>query len=190
MQSVALKQTDKIHPHKFAMWIAIGSIVMMFAGLTSAVIIKKSQAGWNPVEIPTVFYISTLVMLCSSFLLHRADKAFVNRDMVRYRILMTATLSLGILFVVLQIVGFNQYWNDGLRLNSSPVSYQLLYVIVGLHALHVIGGVVALVVMVLRSFSLTKKYYSNVPLQVTSTYWHFVDVLWIYLLLFLILVNR
>ena len=190
MQTVALEQNRRVHPHKFALWLGIGSIIMMFAGLTSAVIVKRSQANWNPVEIPMVFYISTAVMLLSSFLIYRSEKAFANRKMKEYRMLITASLALGILFIVLQVIGFNQYWKDGLRLNSSPVSFQLLFVVVSLHALHVLGGIIALIVMVVRSFSISKKYYSNISLQLASTYWHFVDVLWIYLLLFLILVNR
>ena len=190
MQSVALEQRNRIHPHMFALWVAIGSMIMMFAGLTSAVIVKKSQADWVGVEIPMVFYVSTVVMLMSSFLMYRANIAFVKREMLSYRFLIIGTLFLGLIFIVLQVVGFNQYWKSGITLNNSPVSYQLLYVVVSLHAIHVIGGVVALIVMASRAFSQNLKYYGKTPLELASTYWHFVDILWIYLFVFLILVNK
>ncbi len=86
------------------------------------------------------------------------------------------------------MLGFNQLWNLGLTLTSS-VSYSFLYVIVGLHALHVIGGVIALIVMAIKAFSTRTRVYSSVPVELISTYWHFVDILWIYLLVFLLMIQ-
>ena len=188
MTSVAIAQKNKIHPHKFTLWVAIGSILMMFAGLTSAYIVKRNQANWTSFEIPLMFWISTAVMVVSSLTIIAANKAFKERAIGKYRSLMMATMVLGVLFIVLQVIGFKQLWDIGLTLQKN-VAYSFLYVIVGLHALHVIGGVIALMVMAIKAFSNKTRVYSAVPLEVMSTYWHFVDVLWIYLLIFLVLIK-
>jgi cytochrome c oxidase subunit 3 len=184
METGAIQPKNKIHPHKFTLWIAIGSIVMMFAGLTSAYIVKRNQAGWVSFEIPTLFWVSTGVILASSATIHLALKSFRERMMKKYRGLMVATMVLGVLFMVVQFFGFQAFWNQGMTLQAN-VAYSFLYVIVGLHALHVLGGVLALVVMSLKAYSKKERNYSAVPVELISTYWHFVDLLWIYLLAFL-----
>ncbi|MBC7936543.1 MAG: heme-copper oxidase subunit III [Rhizobacter sp.] len=188
MTSVAIAQKNKIHPHKFTLWVAIGSILMMFAGLTSAYIVKRNQANWTSFEIPVMFWISTAVIVLSSLTIVAANKAFKERAIGKYRSLMMVTMVLGVLFIALQVIGFKQLWDIGLTLQKN-VAYSFLYVIVGLHGLHVIGGVIALVVMAAKAFSNKTRVYSAVPLEVMSTYWHFVDVLWIYLLIFLLLIK-
>jgi len=188
MTTVAIAPKNKIHPHKFTLWVAIGSILMMFAGLTSAYIVKRNQANWTSFEIPMMFWISTAAIVLSSLAIVAANKAFRAREISKYRSLMFVTMILGVLFIVFQTIGFKQLWDAGLTLQKN-VAYSFLYVIVGLHALHVIGGVIALVVMTLKAFSNKTRVYSSVPLEVMSTYWHFVDVLWIYLLIFLLLIK-
>src|SRR5687768_16654047 len=99
MELVADDQKKRIHPHKFTLWIAIGSIVMMFAGLTSAYIIKRNQANWTTFDLPKAFWWSTLVILVSSLTVWLAERAFRERNMARYRQLLVLTLVLGIAFV-------------------------------------------------------------------------------------------
>jgi len=188
MNTVALEQKKKIHPHKFTLWMGIGSIVMMFAGLTSAYVVKRNQAGWISFDIPVAFWYSTAVMALSSLSLYMASKAFKERSMAQYRRLMLATMILGLAFVALQVIGFNKLWQSGLTLTST-VAYSFLYVIVGLHALHVLGGVIALVVMALKAFGTKTRVYSQLPVDLISTYWHFVDLFWIYLLIFLLMIR-
>ncbi len=178
----------KMHPHKFTLWVAIGSILMMFAGLTSAYIVKRNQASWTSFELPKIFWVATAVILISSLTMFLSLKSFRQREMAKYRMLLSATMILGIAFVVLQTLGFTQLWKSGLTLQAT-VSYSFLYVIVGLHALHVVGGVIALLVMFARAFSTRTRNYSAVPVELMSTYWHFVDILWIYLLIFLLMIK-
>jgi len=188
MAEALIKEKKKIHPHKFTLWVGIGSIVMMFAGLTSAYIVKRNQANWVSFELPQEFWFSTCVMVLSSISVIMALRKFKERKMKQYRMLMTTSLSLGVLFILLQYVGFFHLWNAGITLQAS-VSYSFLYVIVGLHAVHVLGGVLAIAFMLLRSFSDRTKHYSTVPVELVNTYWHFVDLLWIYLLVFLIMIK-
>lgn len=178
----------KIHPHKFTMWVAIGSIVMMFAGLTSAFIVKSNQTNWKQVAMPKVFWISTAVIVLSSLMVQMALRSFKNKEMNQYRLLIGLTLVLGIAFVLLQWVGFQRLWEQKVTFTGSGAG-QFLYVIFGLHALHVIGGIIALLVMFVKAVDGKTKLYSSVPVEVAATYWHFVDLLWIYLLIFFMIIG-
>jgi cytochrome c oxidase subunit III len=186
MTEAVSTQRKKIHPHKFTLWIGIGSIIMMFAGLTSAYIVKGSLPGWSSVNIPQIFYYSTAVMLLSSITMQWALKSFKERGMLQYRWLVTATMILGFGFIAMQLAGFLQLYHSGLKLQGSGAA-QFLYVIFGLHAVHVLGGVIALLVVFIRAFSARIRNYNAVPVEVMSTYWHFVDLLWIYLFVFFLI---
>ncbi len=185
MNIVSTQQQNRIHPHKFALWVAIASIVMMFAGLTSAYIVKSGQPGWENVQTPKVFWFSTAVLIVSSITLQSSLVAFKRRSMAQFRLLLIATLLLGVAFVILQWIGFSWLWKHGVNFEGSGAG-QFLYVIFGLHALHVLGGVVALAIIIIKQYFGQTKNYSSVPYEVMSTYWHFVDVLWLYLLIFFI----
>jgi cytochrome c oxidase subunit 3 len=181
-------QNKKIHPHKFILWVAIGSIVMMFAGLTSAYIVKREQPGWTTYTTPLAFYYSTAVILISSLTIFLAGKSFIERRMIRYRKMVAATLILGLVFILLQWLGFRHLWKTGTTFHGSGAG-QFLYIIAGLHALHVFGGVIALFVLWLRARNTRIRSYNMVPVDVVSTYWHFVDLLWIYLFIFFLMVQ-
>lgn len=180
-------QRKKIHPKKFAMWIAIGSIIMMFGGLTSGYIVRRSQGNWETFRLPLAFYISTAVILVSSLTLHMALRSFRQRRMPLHRSLVTLTFLLGIAFTLLQYFGFKDLYYQ-MKWNNN-VSFQYLIVIVLVHALHILGGVAALLILWLRTYSRKVKTYSSTGLEIASTYWHFVDLLWIYLFIFFIM-NR
>jgi len=186
MSQVISEQKRKIHPHKFTLWVAIGSILMMFAGLTSAYIVKRSQASWLMIEIPMMFWYSTATILASSVTVQLALKALKKREMVNYNRLLLVTAVLGVLFIVLQVVGFRQFAAQDIRLvgAGSNASYSFLLAISGLHGVHVLGGVVALVVIAIRALNSSTRSYSSIPLEIAATYWHFVDALWIYLFIF------
>src|ERR1700712_1819869 len=89
------QQRKKIHPYKFILWVAIGSIIMMFAGFTSAYIVKREQPGWIGFSMPVIFWYSTAVMVVSSLVMQLSVSAFKNRDMGRYRNLVALTTGLG-----------------------------------------------------------------------------------------------
>ena len=188
MIAVMREEKNNIHPLKFVMWSACASIVMMFAGLSSAYIVKRNQANWLTYDIPVIFYYSTAVIILSSITIILCRKAFVKRQMKQYKNWLALTTILGITFVLLQYTGFTELWASGITFTRN-VAFSFLYIIVGLHAVHVLGGVIALIVMYLKSFSKKRKNYSPIPIELMNTYWHFVDGLWIYLLLFLIMIR-
>ncbi|HMO32762.1 MAG TPA: cytochrome c oxidase subunit 3 [Lacibacter sp.] len=182
------ERKQKMHPHKFTLWVAIGSITMMFAGFTSAYIVKSNMAGWVPVQMPQIFYLSTVLILGSSATIYLAQQAFRQRLMARYRLLITVTAVLGLAFLVTQFIGFSQLWEQKVTLKDS-VAGAFFYIITGVHGLHVLGGVVALLVIFARAYSAQTRYYSSTPIEVAAVYWHFVDILWIYLFVFFLMVS-
>jgi cytochrome c oxidase subunit III len=186
MANVMSVQRNKIHPHKFTLWVGIGSIIMMFAGLTSAYIVKRSQANWTMLEIPAIFWVSTITILLSSLTMYLAVKTFRERNMNKYRSMLSLTAILGLAFLVMQVIGFLQYRTMDIRLigAGSNASYSFLLAIASLHAAHVFGGVIALVIIARKALSSRNRSYSSVPVEIIATYWHFVGILWIYLILF------
>jgi cytochrome c oxidase subunit III len=189
MSVVSVESRPRMHPHKFMLWVAIASIIMMFAGLTSAYIVKSNQINWKQVSLPKMFWFSTAAILLSSITMQMAVRSFKQKQMAQYRSLIGATLLLGVAFVVLQWMGFNELWKQNITFKGAGAG-QFLYVIFGLHAVHVIGGIIALLVVALRGyFGKTKPYGSN-PVEVAALYWHFVDFLWIYLLVFFLVIGK
>ena len=186
MATTASNERNRLHPHKFAMWVAMGAIIMMFAGLTSAYIVRRSQNNWLEFSIPVIFWYSTAVILVSSLTMHLALKAFKARNMARYKTLITITALLGLLFAVFQFWGFFYLNGHGVQLlgqGSNPAA-SFIAVIAGVHILHVLGGVIALLVVFIRAYSSRIKRYNVTSVEIVSTYWHFVDILWIYLFIF------
>jgi cytochrome c oxidase subunit III len=175
----------RIHPQMFAMYIAMASIAMMFAGLTSAYIVRKAQPNWRVFELPTIFWVSTIVIISSSITIALALKAFKARKVIQSRWLMLLTLVLGITFGLLQYFGFYELYHlpQPVRVAGNP-SESFLFIIWGLHLLHIAGGIVALLFVFIRSFRKNIKEYNSTGLAIVANYWHFVDVLWIYLFLF------
>lgn len=184
-----MKQEKKVmHPLKFVMYAGCASILMIFAGLSSAYIVKRNQANWITYDVPVIFYYSTAIILLSSVALLLSRKAFIDRQMKQYKMWLFFTVILGVVFVFLQYEGFKELWTNGFTLTRN-VSFSFFYVIVAMHALHVLGGVVALLVMYIKSYSKKRKNYNQLYIDLMNTYWHFVDILWIYLLVFLIIMG-
>ncbi len=186
MTSAIDNKPQAIHPHKFTLWVAMGSIVMMFAGLTSAYIVKKNQSNWLEFNLPIIFWYSTGIILLSSLTIQMAAKSFKAREMGRYRTLITLTAVLGLVFLAMQVWGFMDLESRDIALigSKSNSAASFLLVITGLHMLHVLGGVIAILIIFARAYTSRVKNYSSLPIEMAATYWHFVDVLWIYLFIF------
>lgn len=191
MNQITLSTTtyrNRIHPHKFALWVSFASIIMMFGALTSAYIVKNAAGNWLEYQMPTLFYISTAVLITSSITLHYAYRSFTKAREAGYKIGLLISFVLGITFVVLQYYAWQGLFANGVDLKSN-VSGSFLYLITGLHAVHILGGVAAITVAIIHAFGL--KFYvtekRKLRFQLVLHYWHFVDILWIYLLAFLLL---
>jgi cytochrome c oxidase subunit 3 len=180
-------EKKKMHPAQFYLWGGLGSIVMMFAGLTSAYIVKKSQASWLEFELPNVFIISTVVILLSSFTVQMAVKKQKEQNVNQYKGFLSVTAILGVLFIILQIQGFKMLEANSIALigarSNSAASF--LFVITGLHLLHVLGGIIALIWINFKALSAKNNENNDLPVKLVSNYWHFVDILWVYIFVFL-----
>lgn len=187
MHTMATQQ-NKIHPHKLLMYIAMGSITMMFAGWISAFMVRKAQGRWEQVHLPTVFWISTIAIILSSVTMFMAVRTFKRRRFADSRKLLLLTVLLGFAFLTLQIDGFYELYASGIALNRNNASGEFTYVIPILHGLHVLGGIVALLLIFIKSgIRRKKKVYSSIGLEIAGIYWHFVDILWVYIFIFFII---
>lgn len=176
---------SKIHPKKFALGVACASILMMFAAFTSAYIVRQAAGNWLEFRLPDIFYINTLVILLSSATIHGSYLAFKRGKTKVYRVLLGITLILGLAFLALQYQGWLALTAIGVELTTNP-SGSFVYVISGVHAAHILGGIAALIVAIIHAYALKHKVTParKLRFEMTLIYWHFVDFLWVYLLVF------
>lgn len=183
-----------IHPFRFNLWLAIVTMIMMFAAFTSAYIVKKGNSpNWALSSLPQLFTVSTFVVVASSAMMHMAYIQFRRNNVYLYRGFITLTTLLGITFLVLQIMAWQQWTNGGITLTTN-VAGSFVYIISGAHFLHVLGGVVALIIFTVKAFTSIKSPVDSVmqnidpdkqvAVELITTYWHFVDILWLYLFFF------
>ncbi|UUC46694.1 cytochrome c oxidase subunit 3 [Flavobacterium cerinum] len=185
--SVQEHNERKAKSYKMMLWFAMISIVMVFAGLTSAYVVSKSRPDWlKDFTLPSAFVISTIVMLLSSVTFHLAKKAIQKDNRKATTNFLMLTLALGIGFVVLQFVGFNQVIESGYFFtgSESTITTSFLYVVVIVHLAHLFGGLIALLIIIYNHFK--QKYNSGQTLgiELGAMFWHFLDFLWGYLFLF------
>ncbi|CAH0336998.1 Cytochrome c oxidase subunit 3 [Flavobacterium sp. CECT 9288] len=174
--------------YKLILLFAMASMTMMFAGLTSAFVVSKSRADWlKDFQLPPAFYYSTAAIIGCSVTFHLAKKAIQKNNNSTTTMYLLATLGLGILFVILQFVGFGQIVESGYYFtgSGSSITTTFLYVVTVVHLIHLAGGVISLLIIIYNHFK--QKYNSSQTLgiELGAMYWHFLDLLWVYLFLFL-----
>jgi cytochrome c oxidase subunit III len=177
-----------IQPVKFALWAGFASIIMMFVSLTSAYVVRQASGNWLEFKLPSVFLYSSFSILLSSVTLHMSYVGFKKGNEISYKLFLIATMALALMFIMFQYQGWKEMQHIGIDLSGNP-SGSFVYVISGLHAAHVIGGIGILAVALLHAYGqkyeVTKK--RLLRFQLTTQYWHFVDILWIYLFIFFLI---
>ncbi|UZO81202.1 cytochrome c oxidase subunit 3 [Aquimarina sp. ERC-38] len=177
---------------KTMMWFAMISMTMTFAGLTSAYVVSKSREDWAvDLQFPNAFITSLFIILLSSATLYAA-KFFIQKENQKLAtLLIIGTFLLAINFVVLQFIGFEDMMGQGYHFTgpTSNIVSTFMFIIIATHLVHVAGGLIVLTVVLINQFR--NKYQKNnmLGLEIGSMYWHFVDVLWIYLFLFLFFIR-
>ena len=174
--------------YKLILLFAMVSMVMMFAGLTIAFIVSKSRVDWlKDFQIPSAFFWSTAVIMISSFTFHFAKKAIQKNDRSATTSYLLITLALGILFVILQFVGFGQVVAEGYYFtgSESTITTTFLYVVAIVHLLHLAGGLISLLIIIYNHFKQKYNSTQTLGIELGAMYWHFLDILWVYLFLFL-----
>ena len=185
------QQVRRARSKKMMLWFGIGSLIMSFAGLISAFIVSSKQRlneDWLiDYELPNAFLISLVLILLSSLTFILAKKALQQNKMQLVSVWLLITLGLGISFVYSQFAGFSQIIETGYYFTgpTSNITMSYIYVIAVLHIAHVIAGLICLIVVIYNHFK--QKYNSNNMLgfELAANFWHFVDMLWLVLFLFL-----
>jgi cytochrome c oxidase subunit 3 len=174
--------------YKLILLFAMVSMFMMFAGLTSAFVVSKSRADWlKDFQLPTAFFYSTAVILGCSVTFHLAKKAIQKDNSRLTTSMLLLTLALGILFVVLQFVGFRQIVDNGYFFtgSESTITTTFLYIVTIVHMAHLFGGLISLLIIIYNHFKQKYNSTQTLGIELGAMYWHFLDFLWVYLFLFL-----
>ena len=174
-------------PKRYYTGITLGivSVLMFFMALASAYLVRRGSPDWVPVRVPMLMWFNTMVLLLSSGTLELARKRLGLLDTRAFRRLWGVTTALGVVFLVGQVVAWRQLVGEGIYLASNPAS-SFFYIFTGAHALHLIGGVGALLYVAWRNFE-KAQVTRVVAAEVASYYWHFMDALWLFLLALLYL---
>ena len=176
---------------KMMLWFGIGSLIMSFSALISAFIVSSKQRrdkDWlNSYDLPNAFYISVAIILLSSLTFVLAKKALKQKNRQMTSVWLFVTLALGIAFIFSQLEGFNQIIQTGYNFTgpTSNITMSYIYLIAVVHILHVIAGLICILVVIYNHFK--QKYNANnmLGLELAANFWHFVDLLWLVLFLFL-----
>lgn len=186
-EELALKEKRRERTYKTMLYLGMASIVMVFAGLTSAYVVSKSRPDWmTDFDLPQPFLWSTIVILISSVTFHLAVKRIKKDDRKATTALLLITLLLGATFVALQFVGFGQIVDQGYYFtgSESSITTSFLYVIVVVHIAHLFGGMISLLVVIYNHFKQKYNSTQTLGIELGAIYWHFMDFLWLYLFLF------
>ena len=175
-----------MNPKKFGMWLFIGSVVMLFASLTSAYIVRQAEGNWLFFELPGILTISTGVILLSSVTMQLAFWEAKKDNLQRVKALVTITTVLGVAFLVLQFYGWKALVAAQVYLVGNP-SGSFLYVITGLHGFHIISAIIFLLLVLVSTFRFKVHSKNLLQIEMCTTYWHFLGGLWLYLFVFLLL---
>ena len=173
---------------KMMLWFGIGSLIMSFAAWTSAFIVSSKREDWlTDFQLPPAFFISLIIIIVSSITLILAKRMLLKDKNQLVMLFMLVTFGLGIMFITFQIQGFDQIIADGYNFTgpTSNITMSYVFLIAAVHIAHVAVGLICLLVVIYNHFK--KKYSSSNTLgfELASNFWHFVDLLWVYLFLFL-----
>lgn len=184
-------QEEKIRKERSAkllLYFAIVSMFMMFAGLTSAYLVSASRKDWNhEMHLPSAFMISTILIFISSFTIHFALRAMKSGDRNKTSMFLWATMALGIGFVFFQFKGFGELVAQGFFFtgSGSSITATFLYILAVLHLVHLFAGLISLLIIIYNHYKQKYNASQTLGIELGAIFWHFLDILWILLFLFL-----
>ncbi len=172
--------------YRIGIWVAISGILMLFVSLVSAFVVRSASSNdWRAVAMPKLLWVSTAILIVSSVTMEIARRSFKTRR-VAYSPWLIATAILGLAFVVLQFVAWRQLVSAGVYLAGNPYN-SFFYLFTATHGLHLSGGLGALVYLLvkLRRDGDDQSARNIAAADTVTTYWHFMDILWIALFMLL-----
>ncbi|MGB1038862.1 MAG: cytochrome c oxidase subunit 3 [Bacteroidia bacterium] len=184
-----LQYTGKVHPKKFSLWLLLLGILMLFAGLTSAYIVRRGDGNWFDFQLPSIFLYSTIIVLLSSATMIYAFRSAKANNKQGTVLGLLLTLALGIGFVISQYMGWKVMEGDGLYFVNpkfgDKVSASFLIAIAGIHLVHILAGILYILSVFIKTLRQQELSKNTLSIDMCNTYWHFVGLLWVYLYLFL-----
>ncbi len=172
-----------INPKKFVLWLLIVASVMLFAGFTSAYIVRQGEGNWRVFELPSLFTVNTIIIAVSSIFMQWAYMAAKKDELGQIKIALAITLALGLAFVAGQWFAYKELVQNNVYLSGNP-SESFVYIISFMHLLHIVGGIVFVLVTFIKSLQLNIHKKNLLTISLCNTYWHFLGILWIYLFVF------
>lgn len=191
MASIDTKvQQDKFNPRpvKFILWLFILSSIMLFAGITSAYIVRQAEGNWKIFDLPSMFYYTTVLILLSSATMHWSYLQAKKFNLRNQKIGLWITFVLGVAFLIGQYEGWKELVNNKVYFSGNPAE-SFVYVISGFHAVHIIAGLIIMLTAMIGVHSNINQTKNVFRMELSSVFWHFIDILWIYLFVFL-MINR
>jgi cytochrome c oxidase subunit III len=174
-----------VNKWKFIVWLFIITIVMLFASQTSAYLVRRAEGNWTEFTIPIIFWYSTAILILSSLLMHLAYLKAKVDDFTGLKIYISLSFIFGMVFLIMQYIGWQDMQTQGIYLKGNP-SGSFYYILTGLHGFHLITGLIVILFSFYHSFKMNIHSKNLVRLEVCATYWHFLDLLWVYLFVFLL----
>ncbi|MEC7772660.1 MAG: cytochrome c oxidase subunit 3 [Bacteroidota bacterium] len=177
---------------KMMLWFGIVSLIMGFAGWTSAYIVSSKREDWvSDLELPSAFFISTAMIILSSVTYLIAKRSVAKNNQKMGTIFLLVTLVLGITFISLQFVGFSQMLENGYYFTgpTSNIKMSYVFLIAAVHIAHVVAGLISLLVVLVRQLGNKYTPENMLGMELGATFWHFLDFLWVYLILFMYFVK-
>ncbi len=187
-----LKQ-KKERANKMMLWFGIVSLIMSFGGLTSAFIVSSTREDWvRNFQLPESFTLSTIIIALSSILLFASKKLLIKAQHSLSVAFLIGTFVFGLAFIYTQFSGFNELIAMGFNFTgpTSNITMSYIYIIVVFHILHVLAGLICLAVVVIRHLKNAYTPKDKIGFDLASTFWHFIDLLWLYLFFFIYFFNR
>lgn len=176
----------RMHVQKFALWLFLASIMMMFAAFTSAYVVKQSDGVWLDFTMPSMFVYTSILIVLSSISIHGALIATKRNNIKMIRVALGITFVLGVGFLIGQFLAWGELVDQRVFFVGNAAG-SFLYILTGLHGLHLISAIIFLIFVLISAFQYKVHSKSSVQIEMCITYWHFLCGLWLYLYLFLAL---
>lgn len=179
------RQPLSMHPQKFIVWLFIVSIIMMFAGWTSAYIVAQADGAGSSVELPSIFTVSTVLLVLSSVSMHLAFRSARFDNIEQVKVFTAITFVLGLVFLILQFQGFDSLIEQDVFFVGGTAIDSFTYVLPFMHGVHILAGLIFLLVVLVKAYRYKVHSKNMMSMEMCSTFWHFLDGLWVYLFFFL-----
>lgn len=183
---VPVEQPLSMHPKKFALWLFIVTVIMIFAAFTSAHIVRQADGDWLIYDLPSMFWYTSGIILVSSGFMQWAYIAAKKDKLEQVKIALTIATALGVLFLFGQLQAWSQLVDQGVFFVGNPAG-SFVYIFTGIHGVHLVSGVIYLIYMLISSFRYKVHSKNMLNMEMSATWWHFLGGLWIYLFIFLLL---